>query len=259
MTQQPAYCVMIPHYRHVPQLRRWLPDLAATGIDVILVDDGSGPDVVAELADLCAGHPNIELIAQPVNAGKGMASIIGMNTAVERGYSHVVSMDADGQHNPADLQEFIRVSQDNPEALVSGAPQFSDDIPKSRLHGRKITNKLVQLEAGRSSLVDAMCGYRLYPLAATLPLLPKLGSRLYMQFDVELLVRAAWAGLSVRYVPTSVTYPSHGRSHFRLFQDNALLTAMHIRLLIESPVRIGQRFLNNRGKRMRAANTRTRQ
>lgn len=244
MSRQYQYCVMIPHYRHVPQLRQWLPELADTDMDVLLIDDGSGVDAVAELTTLCSLYPRIDLILQPANAGKGSASIAGMRAAAERGYSHVISMDADGQHALADLDDFLRVSNSQPGAVISGAPQFSDDIPTSRLHGRKITNTLVRLEAGRMTLIDAMCGYRLYPLRETLPLLPKLGGRLHMQFDVELLVRAAWAGVPVAYVPTPVRYPADGRSHFRLFADNALLTAMHIRLLLQAPARISQRFFN---------------
>lgn len=251
MSESPTYCVMIPHYRHVPQLRQWLPDLASRDIDVLLIDDGSGFDVVRELEALCSHYPRVELILQPTNAGKGSASIVGMQAALNRGYSHVLSMDADGQHAAADLEKFIQASKANPSALISGAPQFSSDIPASRLHGRKITNTLVQLEAGRTSLIDAMCGFRLYPLNRILPLLPKLGRRLYMQFDVELLVRAAWAGLPVTYVATPVRYPSDGRSHFRLFADNALLTAMHIRLLLQAPFRIGQRFLSNKDSKIK--------
>lgn len=237
---------MIPHYQHLPQLSQWLPDLGAKTIDVLIIDDGSGTDVTEELTALCGTYPRIQLILQPTNAGKGSASIVGLRAAAERGYSHVISMDADGQHALADLDQFIDTSIIQPCSLISGAPQFSDDIPSSRLHGRKITNALVQLEAGRASLIDAMCGYRLYPLRETLPLLPLLGRRLHMQFDVELLVRAAWAGVDVAYVPTPVRYPSDGRSHFRLLTDNVLLTAMHIRLLVQAPFRIANRRLRSR-------------
>lgn len=245
--------VMVPHYEHDRELANWVGNLAACGVPAVVIDDGSSASCQQNLRGLVEPHASITLLQRASNDGKGAASTEAMHWAAEQGYSHVVSMDADGQHHLPDLPRFLEVARATPNALVSGAPIFGDDIPASRLHGRKITNRLVQLEAGRRALVDAMCGYRVYPLIECQPLLAKLGKRTYMQFDVELMVRAAWAGLPVHYVPTPVRYPAGGRSHFRMVQDNALLTAMHIRLLLAGALW----HLPNRALRANTSDTRT--
>ncbi len=94
-----------------------------------------------------------------------------------------------------------------------------------------ITNVLARVAAGSDAIEDAMCGLRLYPLAQVLPLCDRVGGRLRMELDTELLVRACWAGLEIRYLETQVVYPPSGRSHFRMLSDNCRLTLMHITLL----------------------------
>lgn len=107
-------------------------------------------------------------------------------------------------------------------------------MPKVRLHGRKLTNVLARLAAGGGQVEDAMCGLRLYPLASVLPLFATLGTRVRMEFDVEILVRACWAGLELEFIPTRVVYPPEGRSHFRLFADNARFCRMHTVLILQA-------------------------
>ena len=232
------YCIVIPHYRHVPQLSRFLPALAGSGLPLLVIDDGSGTDELEALKKALKPYSFAELVTRTENGGKGAATVTGLQAAEERNYSHVILVDADGQHDPADIIKLHRQSQTNPDALYSGSPQFGADIPPARLYGREITNVLARIEAGNFALKDAMCGLRVYPVTATLGLAAACGSRLRMEMDTELLVRACWQLLEVRYVDTKVVYPDEGASHFRLGKDNIRMTAMHIRLLLEALVRV---------------------
>ena len=160
--------------------------------------------------------------------------ITGMKYLHAQGVTHVISVDADGQHDAAEITRLRLASQRHPARVISGKPVFGDDMPKVRLHGRKLTNVLARLAAGGGQVEDAMCGLRLYPLASVLPLFATLGKRLRMEFDVEILVRACWAGLELEFIPTRVVYPPDGRSHFRLFADNARFCRMHTVLVLQA-------------------------
>lgn len=225
------YCVVIPHYRHTNALLTSIPAVLSHGLAVLVVDDGSGAEWVARLAQGLAGIDGVTLVERGVNGGKGAAMISGLEHARALGFTHVISLDADGQHDPADITRFRVASQTQPLSLFSGAPVFGDDIPAVRLYGREITNHLARWVTGSPMLRDAMCGLRLYPLGSVLPLCRTLGSRKRMQFDTEILVRACWSGLQVDFIDTKVVYPESGTSHFKMVRDNALLVLMHIRLI----------------------------
>ncbi len=243
------YCIVIPHYRHVPQLERFLPRLLRANLPILVIDDGSGSDVTRQLATLVDNHQQTELIERDSNGGKGAATWTGLLRAQQQGYSHIILVDADGQHDPDDIATVHSHSRQHPHALVSGHPQFGPDIPPARLYGREITNILARIEAGNFGLKDAMCGLRVYPIEKTLQLIEACGARLRMETDTELLVRACWQGIEVRYIDTRVIYPEQGASHFRMGQDNVRMALMHARLLLEAmvklPVRLFRKFTEN--------------
>ena len=237
-----GYCILIPHYRHDAELARYLPRLAKAGLPALVVDDGSDIGTRARLRSLVAAHPWVSLFERERNGGKGAAMVDGLRELASRGFTHAISVDADGQHDPDDVGRVLQASRREPGAAFSGRPVFGPDIPKSRLHGRRITNALANFEAGaRARIDDAMCGFRVYPLAAILPLCELAGGRRRMEFDIEILVRAVWAGLPLKFFPTHVVYPEGGRSHFRLVRDNVRLTGMHVALLAGGLLRRLQR------------------
>ena len=243
------YCILIPHYCHDEELARYLPRLAVAGLSALVVDDGSHAETRARLRRLVSAHPWVSLIERERNGGKGAAIIDGMRNLADRGFTHAISIDADGQHDPADVARVHRASQCNPSCVFSGKPVFGADIPKARLHGRKITNALTRIEAGSPQIDDAMCGFRLYPLASILPLCESIGKRQRMEFDIEILVRAVWAGLPLRFFSTRVVYPEGGRSHFRVLNDNIRLSRMHFTLLLHGLTRT---LRSHRSKQNRA-------
>ena len=223
------YCIVVPHYRHDRQLAGYLPKLLALGFPVVVVDDGSGAEVVSRLRLMVGAYPHVTLLELPQNGGKGAALVAGMSQARNWGFTHAICVDADGQHELAAVARMHDESRRDPVRVLSGNPVFDEDIPRARLYGRRITNWLARLEAGTATVEDAMCGLRLYPLSTVMPLVPKLRRR--MEFDIEILVAACRAGIPVGFVPARVVYPIDGCSHFRMVTDNLRLSRMHARLL----------------------------
>ena len=240
-------CVLIPHYDHVEQFRTLLPRLTETGLPLVIVDDASPQAVYEELVALLgSGTSHFEIRRHQENKGKGGAVMTGLRTAHELGYSHAIQIDADGQHDLGGLKALSKESEQHPAALVCGDPQFDESISGLRMHGRKISHILCRLEALSCSIVDALCGFRCYPLDKILPVLDNASIAERMGFDPEILVRASWAGIELRYVPVQVTYPEDGKSHFNYLGDNLEIAWMHTRLLfgglIRSPMLLWRRL-----------------
>jgi hypothetical protein len=154
----------------------------------------------------------------------------GFEKALAEGYTHAVQIDADHQHDPADIPRLLALSQANPEALITGIPVYDNSVPKSRLYGRYATHVMVWINTLSLSIRDSMCGFRVYPLAQTLQVWRSEAVGKRMQFDTEIMVRMYWSGITVLSLPTAVTYPADGVSHFDLWRDNLRISSMHTRL-----------------------------
>ena len=220
---------LIPVYDHHKVIGGVVNKLLAREIPVLLVDDGSHALCAGVLREIARREPNVALLVLEKNSGKGAACVRGMTWAHAQQFSHVIQIDADGQHSLEDLETLVETARKHPRALVCGYPQYDESVPKSRLYGRNITNFWVHVNTLDRSVRDAMCGFRVYPLAPLMPHLHALRS-LRMGFDPEILVRAIWAGIPVENVPVRVTYPADGVSHFRMLRDNAAISLMHARL-----------------------------
>jgi glycosyltransferase involved in cell wall biosynthesis len=183
---------------------------------------------------------NFRVIRLEKNAGKGSAVLHGMREAVAVGYTHVLCMDADGQH-PADfIPEFLSRSAAHPEAAVFGRPVFDSSAPAIRVAGRKISNFWANLETLGWGVDDSLFGMRVYPALDLLAVLESTKFARRFDFDPEVAVRLCWRGVPVINVPTPVRYPSKeegGISQFRYVRDNVLLTGMHLRLFFGFLVR----------------------
>lgn len=221
-------CVVIPCYNHGAMMASVLARLAPFNLPVIVVDDGSDAATQLQLATLHA--PQLSLLRLDSNQGKGAAVIHGLRAAAARGFTHAVQLDADGQHQAEDLPLMLAEAERYPDALISGQPLYDDSIPKSRLYGRYITHFWVWIETLSLSIRDSMCGFRVYPLAATLALCDRRAIGQRMDFDTEIMVRLYWQGTRSRFIPTRVTYPASGLSHFDALYDNLRISWMHTRL-----------------------------
>lgn len=230
--------LLVPHYNHHVQFAPTIARLESLDLPMIVVDDGSSEDSRAALRALLQPLPWAELVLHETNQGKGAAMITGVRHARDRGLSHVVQVDADGQHTLEDIPKLLAVAKDNPDAIVSARPVFGEDIPRERLVGRRITDFWVRVETWSGRVEDAMCGLRVYPVETTCRLVERRRMGRRMQFDTEVLVRADWAGIPLRFVPSPVSYPEGGLSHFQYWRDNRDLVLMHIGLVLEMLPRI---------------------
>lgn len=245
-------CIVVPHYDHLEQFQRFLPHLAAQGLPLVVVDDASPAVVVDTLEGLLkATAVKTTLVRHVENRGKGGAVMTALRTAHDAGFSHALQIDADGQHDVADIDSFLEAAKARPRSLICGAPQFDESISKLRYYARYITLSLSYLETLSCEIRDALCGFRLYPLDTVTTIINnnRLGER--MAFDPELLVRAVWEDIPLHYVPVNVSYPDDGKSHFHYLRDNVEIAWMHTRLLagmlIRSPRLLARKFRSQSG------------
>lgn len=222
-------CAVVPVYRHEAASRHVAEKLAELGIPSILVDDGNGPEGHEILEQITRDVPNTMLVTHEVNGGKGKAVCSGLEAAVKAGYTHALQVDADGQHDMEKIPFFVKAAQKHPDDLIGAFPQYDASVPKAREQGRKITNFWVAIETLSRDIPDAMCGFRVYPLASVWPVANRI--RNYrMGFDIEILVKLSWAGLRMRFYPIKVSYPEDGVSNFRVLHDNVAISATHTKL-----------------------------
>ncbi|MFM4703275.1 glycosyltransferase family 2 protein [Aeromonas bivalvium] len=225
-------CIIIPCYNHARPLAGVLASLKPMGLPCLLIDDGSEPVAAAALDALAGEHGDwLTLLRHPENRGKGAAVMSGLMAARAAGFSHALQLDADGQHDLGDVPRLLEEAKAHPEALVSGRPRYDDSVPRGRLYGRYVTHVWVWIETLSFAIEDSMCGFRVYPVAASCALLGEVRLGRRMDFDTEVMVRLHWRGVPMRFVPTRVTYPADGSSHFRLWQDNLAISWMHTRLV----------------------------
>ncbi|CAM4255758.1 MULTISPECIES: glycosyltransferase family 2 protein [Lelliottia] len=239
-------CVLIPCYNHGAMMASVLSRLQSCGLPCLIVDDGSEERTRLELERLAAEHPQVTLIRLADNAGKGTAVIRGLEESARAGFTHAVQVDADGQHAIEDIPQLLALAERHPDALISGQPIYDDSIPRSRLYGRWITHVWVWIETLSLQLKDSMCGFRVYPIVPTLKLAEHatLGKR--MDFDTEVMVRLYWQGHTSYFVPTRVTYPHDGLSHFDALKDNVRISLMHTRLFFGMLPRIPALLMRRR-------------
>ena len=184
--------------------------------------------------------PGVRVVRRPVNGGKGAAVLDALRLAALAGFTHALVMDADGQHPAEAIGRFMAASQARPEAMILGVPQFGPDAPMLRVRGRRVSNWWAQLETGWIGIGDSLFGFRVYPIAALLPIMERARAMRRFDFDPEAAVRLSWAGVPAVNLPAPVRYlrPEEGGvSHFRYGRDNLLLIRMHIRLVMGAMVR----------------------
>ena len=224
--------MVIPAYNHARTVGGVVQGALEHASTVLVCDDGS-TDGSGEAAEKAGGI----LLRHETNRGKGAALRTLLEEASRRGFRYAISLDADGQHLPADLPVFARQASEEPGALFIGARDLRGArAPPSSEFGRKFSNFWLWFESGWR-VDDSQCGYRAYPLPETLQL---AANRHRYDFEVEVLLRAAWAGLALRSVPVGVVYPADRVTHFRPFADNARISLLNlvscIRLLLPVPL-----------------------
>jgi predicted LPLAT superfamily acyltransferase len=242
------YCFIIPCYNHSEALPTVLKNIEPYQLTCILIDDGSSSDAAFKLKQLSALYPWITLLQLATNQGKGAAVMTGLEYAFNQGFTHAIQIDADGQHDSQFIELLIEKSELNPDALISGYPVYDNSVPKHRLIARYITHFWVWVETLSFTIKDSMCGFRVYPIKQTVSLIKqfKIGKR--MDFDTDIMVRLYWQGTPSIFIPTHVTYPKDGVSHFNAFKDNVRISWMHTRLFFEMIPQIPSLLKRNKQK-----------
>jgi glycosyltransferase involved in cell wall biosynthesis len=230
-----THLVLIPSYNTGDKVLETVRDARASWNPVWVVVDGSTDGTAEALRDMAARDGGLRVFLLPRNRGKGAAVLHGLREAAALGYTHALTMDADGQHPAGRIRAFISASQRNPRALVLGKPVFDASAPRVRVIGRRVSNGWANLETLWSGIGDSLYGFRVYPIQ---PLLAVMQPRRWMRrfdFDVEAVVRLVWRGLKPINLPAPVRYfrPEEGGvSHFHYVRDNLLLSWMHARLFV---------------------------
>jgi glycosyltransferase involved in cell wall biosynthesis len=224
-------CIVVPVFDHGSGMATLAAQLSSYDVAIYTVDDGSGEETQAILADVANRFSSVRPIRLAKNKGKGAAVMTGLRAARQDGFTHALQIDADGQHDVRDVSSFLNVASLNPDAVIAGVPIFDESAPSVRRIARYLTHVWVWIETLSFSIRDSMCGFRVYPLADTIAVLDRARIGRRMDFDTEILVRLFWRGTPILSVPTRVIYPLNGESHFRLWGDNVLISAMHVRLV----------------------------
>ncbi|MDT7836752.1 glycosyltransferase family 2 protein [Aquabacterium sp. OR-4] len=236
-----SHLVLIPSYNTGRLLldtvraarQRWAP--------VWVVIDGSTDGSEQALLALAAQDAQLRVWVLPHNQGKGAAVLHGVRQALAAGFSHVLTMDADGQHPAALIPPFMALSVGRPEAMVLGRPVFDASAPLLRVRGRKVSNGWTALETLGAGVGDSLFGFRVYPAAALEAVMRRQPWMRRFDFDTEAVVRLVWRGIKPLNLDAPVKYPrpeDGGVSHFRYGRDNVLLTWMHTRLMVEFALRL---------------------
>jgi len=235
MQASSSHLVMIPSYNPGPKVDATVREARAHWSPVWVVIDGSTDGSAARLHAMAAADPGLRIIELPENRGKGAAVLEGLRAAAAAGFTHVLTMDSDGQHPAHCIPEFMQVSARNPGCMVLGKPVFDAAAPQLRVKGREISNWWANLETLWMGIGDSLFGFRVYPVAPLERIMARQRWMRRFDFDPEAVVRLAWAGVRPINLPAPVRYfrsDEGGVSHFRYFRDNRLLTWMHTRLFI---------------------------
>ena len=234
-------CILVPTFNNAKTLAPLIKDLQACKAHIIVINDGSTDDTETILRIL----PAIQIISYSPNKGKGMALRQGFRAAVEQGYDYAISIDSDGQHFAKDLPAFLIALEENPGSLIIGARNMDQSsVPAKSSFGHRFSNFWYLVETG-IKIPDTQSGYRLYPIAL-LQTIRFITSR--FEFEIEVIVRAAWKGIPILSVPVSVYYAPQGVrvSHFRPFTDFTRISILNTFLVLISFLYIKPRDLLRR-------------
>lgn len=226
--------IVIPVFNHGASLRD-VAERAMNYGDVLIVDDGStdgGPDELSDLGLTVTSHDE--------NLGKGQAILTAVEKARKMGKTHIITIDADGQHYPEEIPNFIAAIRQSPEAIFVGSRDFEgQNVPGSSKFGRSFSNFWLRVQTG-IKLSDVQSGFRAYPLEIFSVVRT---SEPRYAFEVEILVKSAWAGYELKDLPIKVFYPEPEErvSHFNALKDNVRISLLNTRLTMRAFVPLPHR------------------
>jgi glycosyltransferase involved in cell wall biosynthesis len=236
-----THIVLIPSYNPGERVYETVRAARRAWNPVWVVVDASTDGTADGLCAIAMDDPGLRVTVLPRNRGKGAAVLHGIELAQAAGFTHVLTMDSDGQHPAALIREFMEASAAEPSCMVLGVPVFDASAPSLRVNGRRISNWWVNLETLWSGIGDSLFGFRVYPIEPLRKVMRKQHWMRRYDFDAEAAVRLCWSGVRPLNLAAPVKYfrPEEGGvSHFHYLRDNVLLTWMHTRLILEGLVRL---------------------
>jgi glycosyltransferase involved in cell wall biosynthesis len=237
---------VIPSYNTGVRLFETIASVRRRALPVIVIIDGSTDGTGDTLVRMTANDAALFACILPRNEGKGAAILHGLRLAQSKGFTHALTMDADGQHSTAHISEMIAVSLAHPEAMVLGLPLFDESAPRIRIFGHKIANLCTGLVTPRCEIGDSLFGFRVYPISPLIEIFESTSRMRRFDFDSEAVIRLCWRGVRPINVATPVRYfhrDEGGVSHFKYLRDNLLLAAMYARLFAALLARPTSRLL----------------
>ena len=248
----PQHVVLIPSYNTGSRLFETIAEVRQRGLPVIVVIDGSSDSTGEELVRRAVDDPALYACVLPHNQGKGAAILHGLELAVAEGFSHALTMDADGQHSAAHIDTMFALSLAHPDSMILGRPVFDASAPQIRVFGHTIANFCTGLLTPRGAIADSLFGFRVYPINPLLEAFAATAGMRRFDFDSEAAIRLHWQGVRPINVDTPVRYfrrEEGGVSHFKYLRDNLLLTAMYCRLAAALLLSTAARLRRSRGPR----------
>ena len=236
-----THLVLIPSYNPGAKVYETVRAARQNWTPVWVVVDGSTDGSAERLLAMAAQDAGLRVIVLPRNQGKGAAVLHGLEQATAAGFSHVLTMDSDGQHPPERIPAFMAESFRQPTAMILGVPVFDASAPGLRVNGRRVSNWWANLETLWAGIGDSLFGFRVYPVDALRRVMRDQPWMRHFDFDPEAVVRLCWRGVRPVNLPVPVRYyraEEGGVSHFRYLRDNVLLTWMHTRLFLGFVMRL---------------------
>ncbi|MDR0486065.1 MAG: glycosyltransferase [Elusimicrobiota bacterium] len=226
-------CV-IPLYNHKKTIREVACGVLNFCRDVLVIDDGSSDDGIAEVKEL-----PVQTIVFPKNRGKGAAIIAAADFAKKNNFTHILTIDADAQHYPKDIPLFLEAAQENPFSIIIGKRDFSSgNVPFSSKFGREVSNFWARVQTGKK-IKDMQSGFRIYPLEIFGKF--KIFAKRF-DFEIEIVIKSLWAGFSIKEIEIKTFYPKEGRiSHFNFLKDNARIAVLNTYLTMFSMIPLPRR------------------
>ncbi len=240
-TPSATHLVLIPSYNPGAKVYETVRAARQHWNPVWVVVDGSNDGSAAGLLAMAAEDNGLRVMVLPSNQGKGAAVLHGLEQASAAGFTHILSMDSDGQHPPDRIPVFMAESLRQPEAMILGVPVFDAHAPSLRVNGRRVSNWWANLETLWTGIGDSLFGFRVYPIEPLRQVMRHQPWMRHFDFDPEAVVRLCWRGVRPVNLPAPVRYyrvDEGGVSHFRYLRDNLLLTWMHTRLFFGFVLRL---------------------
>ena len=229
---------LIPVYRHGKTASVLAEKLACFSLPIIIIDDGNDKETKDCLIETAKEIPVVDLVRLEKNSGKGGAVTKGLKRASELGLSHVLQIDADGQHDIEMAGFFLEESAKHPEKIICGCPEFDKTAPKSRVLGRRVSTFWAAVVTFSGALEDLLCWFRVYPVDKSLQIAGNPFMDRRMGFDPEIMVRLYWKKVFPVFYPIKINYPENGISNFHSIKDNIRISLMFSRLFFGMLLRI---------------------